>query len=111
MAHALPARLAEVLAGYRRRLEARFGPRLVLLRLFGSCARGTAGPDSDVDVAVVVAGLTRDEWRDAVGDACDAEGDSGIALSPFVLSAERFRELEARERRIARDIVNEGRAL
>ncbi|MFN3412520.1 MAG: nucleotidyltransferase family protein [Thermoanaerobaculum sp.] len=34
-----------------------YGPRLVSLAIFGSVARGTARPDSDVDVLIVADGL------------------------------------------------------
>ena len=46
--------IRELLAEYRKRLVAKFGQRLLELKLFGSYARGTARADSDVDVAVVL---------------------------------------------------------
>ena len=49
--------------------------------------------------------------RSAVADACAVEEDTEVVLSPFVLSTERFEHLAARERRIARDILTQGRAL
>src|SRR5438445_516464 len=57
--------LRDILAAYAARLAARFGPRLRMVRLFGSFARGEATEDSDVDVAVIVEGLAREgpaEW-------------------------------------------------
>src|SRR5690606_38370813 len=39
---------------FGRRLRARFGSRVVDLRLFGSTARGEAHEESDVDIAVVL---------------------------------------------------------
>lgn len=111
MVRELPGPIQEALVAYAAMLRRRFGPRLRLVRLFGSWSRGQARPDSDVDVAVVVDGLNRDEWRQAVSDTCDVEDATGVVLSPLVLSAERFAELTARERRIARDIIREGIAL
>jgi predicted nucleotidyltransferase len=47
-------RLLALLAEHKPVLAERFGVRS--LRLFGSFARGTAGPDSDVDVLVAFQG-------------------------------------------------------
>lgn len=107
----LPAGHREALEGYAARLRARFGGRLRFVRLFGSWARGTAGPDADIDVAVVVEGLTRQEWAEALSLAAESEIGGGEALSPFVVSGERFDELVRRERRLASDILEEGAAL
>ena len=82
----LPPSIGEALDGYARRLRARFGPRLERVVLFGSWSRGQARLDSDIDVAVIVAGLTRDEWRDAIDDACAVEADTGVILAPLVMS-------------------------
>lgn len=49
-------KLTRILADLRRRLEETYGNRLVRLVLFGSQARGDAGPDSDIDVLVVLRG-------------------------------------------------------
>jgi hypothetical protein len=48
---------SEILAALRTALEAHAGVQLALL--FGSRARGAAGPDSDVDVAVLGRGVDR----------------------------------------------------
>lgn len=52
---------AEVFAELARALATAchkvYGPRLVSLAIFGSVARGTARPDSDLDVLIVAEGL------------------------------------------------------
>jgi hypothetical protein len=90
------------------RLRARFGSRIRTLRLFGSWARGEAHADSDVDVAVVVEGLTFEEWREAIDLALENEIETGVPLTPFVVSGERFDALRISNRRIANDILTEG---
>ncbi|MGO9833396.1 MAG: nucleotidyltransferase family protein [Polyangiaceae bacterium] len=105
---ALPADLRDALAAYTERLSALFPGRVRFVRLFGSWARGEAREESDVDVAVVVEGLARDEWRTAVAEAVDVELACGVTLSPFVVSGEHFDLLVRRERRIAADILEEG---
>lgn len=52
-------RLRSLIAELRRRFEALYGPRLVRSVLFGSQARGDAGPGSDIDVLVVLEGPVR----------------------------------------------------
>ena len=42
------------LQAYVQILDARFGPRLLEVLLFGSKARSEARPDSDIDVAVIL---------------------------------------------------------
>ena len=110
----LPPALRAALPAYRRRLEARFGARLVSLRLFGSCARGDHDDDSDADVAVVIDGLTepeRTEAVDAAYAAWRAAGAEGPLLSPLVWSVEEWDDRVTAERRIALDIRREGIAV
>jgi len=104
----LPADLRSAIESYSRRLSLRFEGRLRFVRLFGSWARHEATEDSDIDVAVVVDGLTRDEWAEAISDAVEVELAGGPTLSPFVVSGEHFDLLVRRERRIATDILEEG---
>src|SRR5450830_452569 len=46
--------VARALNALRQGLDTIYGPRLSEVVLFGSCARGTADADSDVDVLVVL---------------------------------------------------------
>ncbi len=105
--HLSPACVQAVRA-YEARLRDRFGARLRRYRVFGSHARGEAGPASDLDVAVVIDGLSRDEWRAAIGDAAEVEYEAELLLSPFVVSSEHFDEMVRRELAIARAVLYEG---
>jgi predicted nucleotidyltransferase len=104
----LPDRVRAAVAAYRAKVAGRFGGRMREIRLFGSYARGEARPDSDVDVLVVVDGLTREEWREASGMAYDVLLDSGVCISSLTCSLAEWQTLRARERRIALDIEREG---
>lgn len=95
------------LSSYRSSLEARFGSRLRRVCLFGSWARGAATEDSDVDIAVVVDDLSQQEWSDAVRLAADLEVSTGLPISPFVVSSERFASL-VRSGGIGAEIVRDG---
>lgn len=111
MERKVPPALAPCLARYRELLHQRFGDRVIHVRLFGSQARGDNGPDSDVDVAIVVAGLDeaeRDEVIDLALDAWRQAGRLGQVPSPLVWSEAELSESLALERAIARDILSEG---
>jgi predicted nucleotidyltransferase len=58
-----PSALAAALDRFGAILRARFGDRLLEVVLFGSRARGEAGPDSDYDVAVFLTALP-DRWAE-----------------------------------------------
>jgi len=66
---------------YRERLRSTFGDRLGEVRLFGSFARGEANDRSDVNVLVLVDGLTSLEMLTAVGEAtaCGASAARGLS--------------------------------
>ena len=63
----------ELLAQIKKRLEDAFGSRFHGLVLYGSEARGEAGPDSDIDLMVLLEGPLR-VWND-IRTAVDATYD------------------------------------
>ena len=90
------------------RVRRAFGPRLARLVLFGSQARGEATEDSDIDILVVVDQLSSADARAIDEIVADILTRADVLLSPLVLSAARFAELRARERRIVAEIDREG---
>jgi predicted nucleotidyltransferase len=83
----------QVVREFRDRLAILYGDRLQGVYLYGSYARGEATEDSDIDVAVVLAGPVHahgEEERasDIVGDICLREN---CLLVPFFLSEEEYR--------------------
>jgi predicted nucleotidyltransferase len=108
MLRAMPTAHREAILDLASRLRARFGPRVRELRLFGSWARGEASSDSDLDVAVVVAELSHDEWRAAISDAADVELAHDVVIGPYVVSTAHFDALVRRGRNLGRAILSEG---
>ena len=104
----IPPSLRAPLAAYAVRLRDVFGARVHDVRLFGSYARGEAHEDSDVDVLVLVDGMTDREIGVAAGAAAEVILASGLPLAPLPMSTERFEELRRRERLLARDIDVDG---
>jgi uncharacterized protein len=73
-------------------LAAHYGERLAEVYLFGSHARGEAGPDSDVDVLVVLYGEL-DWWEEQkviVGLLYGLELETEELISAIPVSASRF---------------------
>lgn len=89
-------------------LKELFGERLVKLTLFGSRARGDYDKESDIDIAIIVRGLTRGLKDQILNMVADIEFKHIVALFTLVLSEEDFELLKKRERRIALDIEEEG---
>lgn len=107
----MPQAHRRALAAFASGVRASFGPRLRHLRLFGSWARGAAHEDSDLDVAVVIDDLTRDEWREIIDAATSAELEHDVVLGPYVCSSAHFAALVDRGRGLGAAIMNEGIAL
>lgn len=105
----LPPVVRENVDAFLDGLRARFGPRLLEVRLFGSYARGEAHEDSDVDCLVLLDHVDPVDDRavtDLVGDLTWQIG--GVVISPLVMSATEFEAWKARERRTPLDIEREG---
>ena len=99
--------VAPLLDRLRQRLAALYGERLVRTVLYGSCARGDARPDSDVDVAVVLRGPVNpaDEVDRTANLVADAVLEHGRFVSLYPLSEADY---EAAERGVVRAIRAEG---
>ena len=88
-----------------------FGPRVVELRLFGSYARGEAHEDSDVDVLVVIDGLTDLEIGAVAGAAVPVIQRTGLALAPLPMPSAHLASLRQQGRVLASALDREGIAL
>jgi len=100
-------RAFEIVREFHGRLQAVYGDRLKGVFLFGSYARDEANEDSDIDVAVVLAGPVkrRDERKrviELVSDFCLREN---CLLLPFFLSEDDLRQ---QPYAIHRSIAREG---
>jgi hypothetical protein len=95
---------------FRRQLSEHFGTRLVGLTLFGSQARGDAGPDSDIDVAVVLDRI--DSHAERVWPMqLSADIPGALQLVPVVLSRGELELLRTREDALAQSLETDGISL
>ncbi len=100
-----------ILRELKRSLGSFLGDQLVSMVLFGSMVRGDYDDKSDIDVAVIVRGLTRKLKGQILDEVAELELEHHMPLSVLVLSEDEFNRLKKRERRIALDIEREGVAL
>jgi predicted nucleotidyltransferase len=100
-----------ILRELKRSLKSFLGDQLVSIVLFGSMARGDYHDASDIDVAVIVRGLTRRMKGQILDEVAELELEHHTPLSVLVFSEEEFNHLKKRERRIALDIEREGISL
>jgi predicted nucleotidyltransferase len=100
--------IAAAVADFAARVRGVFGARVREMCVFGSHARAEANEDSDVDVAVVVDGMSGAEGRAIAYLAGDLLTERDILISAFAISSERMDLLRARERLIAAEIARDG---
>ena len=89
-------------------LRERWGSEIIEIHLFGSKARGDAGPESDVDLLVVT---ERTDWRlkDEIGRvATKILLAEGIYLSIKVLGKSLYQRLVALEAPFIKNVLREG---
>lgn len=96
--------LAEVV----RRLVATYDPKRIYL--FGSVARGDAGPDSDYDILVVVADEAGTELRRS-RLAYEALWGTGVAADVLVWTASQFDSRAHLASSLPATVLREGRLL
>ncbi len=107
----MEASVRRVLTALKRRLEGLLGDRLARLVLFGSRARGDYDRDSDIDVAIIVRGSSREDRDRILREVASVEFEYCRPLSALVLGEEELEQLRRRERRLALDLDQEGIAL
>jgi predicted nucleotidyltransferase len=100
-----------ILRDLKASLKSFLGEQLVSIVLFGSMARGDYHDASDIDVAIIVRGLTRRLKGRILDEVAELELEHHTPLSALVFSEEEFNHLKKRERRIALDIEREGISL
>ena len=104
-----PADILPLVRRLKARLAEAYGDRFAGVVLYGSYARGEAGPDSDVDVLVLLDGPV-DRWAEIgplAAVAVEVEEGTGEMLSLVAVDRE---EAAAPERRFLKRALSEGLA-
>jgi predicted nucleotidyltransferase len=82
----------DVLRQVRARILAADGRAVRRLILFGSHARGDAGPDSDYDILVLVRGMDAGQRSAFASRLYRAMEGVGATVEPWVMSEQEFEE-------------------
>jgi len=98
----------ETLRELKESLQGFLGDRLLRMVLFGSRARGDYNNGSDIDVTIIIRGLTRELKHQILDKVAEVELNHLMPISALILSEDEFNHLKKRERRIALDIEKEG---
>jgi predicted nucleotidyltransferase len=91
----------------RDQLRALLGSRLRDLRLFGSHARGESGPESDIDLLVLVDGLDEETWMSVL----DTAHSISPWLSPMIEDFQRYHAPRSRATGIYQEIRRDSARL
>ena len=84
----------EILRELKKSLESFLGDRLLRMVLFGSMARGDYNDKSDVDVAIIIRGLTRELKHQILDKVAEVELNHLTPISTLILSEDEFSRLK-----------------
>jgi predicted nucleotidyltransferase len=99
------------LGDFLARLREQYADEVVSVRLFGSRARGEGGPESDLDVLVV---MRSEDWRAQrqVGQAAlQPMLDYNVVISTLVVGQRHYRKLARRHTPLYENVRDEGVSL
>jgi predicted nucleotidyltransferase len=104
----LPPSVEGAAVAFAHQLRERFGDQVLLVRVFGSYARGEAHEDSDVDVFVVLEQFDRERWAEVIDIATDTGLPRDLLLSPTVFDRATWELWRSHERALVMDVEREG---
>jgi predicted nucleotidyltransferase len=107
----LPPHVADAAMAFAQQLRERFGDEVLLVRVFGSYARGEAHADSDVDLFVVLEQFDYKRWAEVINLATDIGLPRDLLLSPTVFDRARWDLWRSHERALIADVEREGVAV
>ena len=101
----------KVIDTFVQQLHARFGQDVIDVRLFGSKARGEAGPDSDVDILILVTRSKYDLKHAILWLAAEISLAYDVLLSTRVIPADAWEKMAQGETLFYRTVHAEGVSL
>ena len=96
---------------FKDRAVDKYGPNIAKMILFGSVARGSAGPDSDIDILVLWNGDRFEGLKDLGVIAFNMIIENNSYISLKVMTPEDFEVLRKRNSGFIKNILREGKVL
>lgn len=101
----------QALSEFKNQLIKNFGSNLVMLKLFGSKARGDFHKESDLDVLVVIRNLTKNDDDFISGSTYDLLLEYSVYISPLIFSEKKWTYYLSLPMSLAYNIEEEGVSL
>lgn len=98
----------KALEAFKDAVRKAFGKKIILLKIFGSRARGEGDEDSDMDVLVLLQEVSLQDKHRIWDMANDIFLEMEVDISPLVMSEARFKKLQSLERLLAKEIEQDG---
>lgn len=107
----IPDPMNKAIKEFSTLLKKQLGPKLLDTRLFGSVARGTFTPESDIDILVIIQDENKITRDTIIETAVDINLKYDVVISPVIISAERFSGPLFQETYFYKSIQKEGISL
>ena len=104
----IPNHILDAINEFCRRVKAEIQDNIVEIRLYGSVARGTYTPDSDIDILVVVKQKTDKVWNIIHDIAFEVGFERDLLISVIVDSEEEQRYPLFQETLFYKNLQKEG---
>lgn len=98
----------KALKEFKDKLAKKFGPNLVMVKLFGSKARGDFHKESDLDVLVVIKNLKKQDKDFISVLSWDLLTKYSIFISEIIFSASEWETYQIKRFSLARNVEEEG---
>ncbi|MGB9661795.1 MAG: nucleotidyltransferase domain-containing protein [Moorellaceae bacterium] len=104
----IPDNVGRAIKEFCELLRGELGANLLGIRLFGSVVRGTATPESDIDILVLVQREDRATREAIIGATVGMNLKHDVVISPVIMSAERYSAPLFRETHFYKSLQEEG---
>ncbi len=96
---------------FKTRLKDRHPRNVIDLKLYGSKARGDAGPESDIDILIIVKERTAQFDDDTIDIVCDVLNEYDVYIETVTMSETSFQDAVTLQMPFVLNVVREAKAV